>query len=180
MYGKIFESLFKGSMVGSGALTFAVWGYVIATMKLDRAVGAQVELNPILLAAILGEDSGDIEKVIEKLCSPDPKSSTPTEEGRRLVRLGQFVYRVVNGEKYTRIRNEEERREQVRAAVERHREKKKSDTAPAEGLTESQKRIIERSRRKIARLEAIEAEVRSRHNPAYAKDQISTVDLQVG
>jgi hypothetical protein len=29
MYGKIFESLYRGSMVGKGSPMFAVWGYVI-------------------------------------------------------------------------------------------------------------------------------------------------------
>ena len=30
MYGKHFASMYEGSLYGSGAVVFAVWGYVIA------------------------------------------------------------------------------------------------------------------------------------------------------
>lgn len=121
MYGKIFESLYEGSMVGSGAKTFAVWGYVIAHMRKDDEVGAQVEINPKLLGFILGELEEDIVAVIEALCSPDPSSRTPDEGGRRLIRMGQYSYRVVNGAKYMDIRNAEERREYFRNAKRKER-----------------------------------------------------------
>lgn len=121
MYGKIFESLYEGSMIGGGASLFAVWGYVIAKMKPDKEVGAQVDLNPQLLAFVLGETLSEVERVIEVLCSPDPKSRTPDEEGRRLIQIGQYTYRVVNGAKYMNIRNAEERREYFREAKRKER-----------------------------------------------------------
>lgn len=121
MYGKHFESLYEGSMVGSGAVVFAVWGYVIAKMKPDKEVGAQVTLNARLLEAILGETEEKIQTAIEFLCAPDPRSRTKTEEGRRLVRLGEFDYRVVNGAKYRWIQDEDSRREQNRVAQAKHR-----------------------------------------------------------
>lgn len=108
-------------MVGSGALVFAVWGYVIAHYRLDRDVGAQVEINPALVAFILGEQEAAVVGAIEKLCQPDPKSRTKEADGRRLVKIGQFSYQVVNGAKYTAIRNEEARREQNREAQRRRR-----------------------------------------------------------
>lgn len=123
MFGKHFASMYTGSMVGKGALMFAVMGYVIANVRPDKIVGGQVELNPILLAAIFGESVTDIQKAIDALCSPDPTSRSKDEEGRRLVRLGQFDYRVVNFKKYFAIRNEEIRREQNRVAQARFREK---------------------------------------------------------
>lgn len=129
MYGKIFESLYEGSMVGAGAKVFAVWGYVIAHMRADGRPGehssAQVDLNPKLLAFILGETEQDIDGVIDFLCQPDPRSRTPDEEGRRLVKEGQFTYRVVNGAKYMDIRNAEERREYFRKAKREERERQK-------------------------------------------------------
>ena len=112
-------------MIGCGAIVFAVWGYVIATARLDRKVGAQVALNPVLLGAILGESAGDVERAITFLCQPDMKSTSKEEEGRRLIRLGEFDYRVVNFAKYREMRDEEKRREQNRAAQEKFREKKK-------------------------------------------------------
>lgn len=107
-------------------------GYVIANFKLDSKVGAQVDLNPKLLAFIIGEKEADIEKGIEFLCSPDPKSRSPEEGGRRLVKLGQYSYQVVNGKKYTEIRNEENRREQNRASKQRQRERARSKPLPGE------------------------------------------------
>jgi hypothetical protein len=129
MYGKHFESMYKGSMVGQGALFFAVWGYVIAHMKPDATVGAQVEINPKIVATIIGEEEANIEKVIERMCSPDPKSRSPEEEGRKLVRLGPFDFRVVNGKKYIEIKTEEDRRAQNRERQAKHRAEQKEKEA---------------------------------------------------
>src|SRR6267142_5510142 len=130
MFGKIFDSLFEGSMVGSGSPTFAVWSYVIAKMQPDKEVGAQVELNPKLLAFILGEKEDVVEKVIQKMCSPDAKSRTPDEQGKRLIRLGQFSYRVVNGVKYLGIRDLESKRAADRDRKAKSREKKPRQLVP--------------------------------------------------
>ena len=121
MYGKHFRSMYSGSMVGAGAPVFAVLGYVISNMVPQPSVGAQVELNPKLLAFIIGEKEEVIEKAIRKLCAPDPHSRTKEEDGRRLIRLGEFDYRVVNGAKYIAIRDEEERLESNRQRQAAHR-----------------------------------------------------------
>ena len=116
-------------MIGAGSPVFAVWSYVIANFMPDRNVGAQVELNPQLLAFILGEPERVIQEAIDKLCAPDARSRTQEKEGRRLIRLGEFSYQVVNGAKYRAIRDEEERRRQNREAQERWRKKKKESNA---------------------------------------------------
>jgi hypothetical protein len=150
MYGKIFESLYEGSMVGAGAVVFAVWGYVIAHMRADGRPGqrhdAQVDLNPKLLGFIIGEPEAEVEKAIEWLCAPDPRSRTHDEDGKRLVKVGQYSYRVVNGAKYMDIRDGEERREYFREA------KRK-----------------ERAMEKIAQEEAIQDKVREKFNPNYTQ-----------
>jgi hypothetical protein len=125
MYGKLFASLYEGSMVGSGAVVFAVWGYVIAKQEPDREVGSQVRLNPVLLSAILGEEVAEVERAIEHLCAPDGRSSSAEADGRRLVKVGQFDYQVVNGAKYRAIRDEDERRRQYRESKRRARAKVK-------------------------------------------------------
>ena len=141
MYGKHFDSMYSGSMVGAGFAVFSIMGYVIANMKPDRVVGFQVDLNTKILSATFGEDEGKITRAIEYLCQPDPESRTAAEEGRRLVKVGAFSYRVVNGVKYDKIRNEEERREQNRQAQIRHREKKKprrkTEDMPSSGAYKS-------------------------------------------
>lgn len=110
-------------MVGAGAVVFAVMGYVIAKQEPDKTVGSQVRLNPKLLATILGESQQSVQKAIEYLCAPDEHSTSKEEGGRRLIKLGEFDYRVVNGQKYRMIRDSEARREQNRLAQSKHREK---------------------------------------------------------
>lgn len=132
MYGKIFESMFQGSMIGAGSHVFAVWAYVIANMRPDREVGAQVDLNPKLLGFILGEEEERVRGAIEYLCRPDGESRTPDEQGRRLVQMGEYAYRVVNGAKYRAIRDEETRRRQNREAKRRERERKRGHPLPGE------------------------------------------------
>jgi len=127
MYGKIYESLFEGSMYGKGALVFAVWAYVIAKMRPDKEVGAQVHLNPDAIAGALGEDAPEVQKVIDWLCQPDPRSNNPSEEGRRLIKIGTFAYRVVNGAHYMNMRSEEEHREYNRLAKQRERAVKRGN-----------------------------------------------------
>ena len=126
MYGKQFDSMYCGSMVGKGFAVFSLMGYVIANMKPDKTVGFQVDLNSKILATVFGELEEKIVQAIEFLCAPDPHSRTPAEDGRRLMSVGQYSYRVVNGVMYDKIRNEEDRREQNRLAQCRHREKSRS------------------------------------------------------
>lgn len=128
-YGKLFASLYTGSMIGAGPLPFALMPYIISKGMPDKNLGGYVELNPMLLAAIFGCTADEVSEAIEFLCQPDPKSRTPDEEGRRLVRLGPYDFRVVNYAKYQAIRNEEDRREQNRDAQERHRAKKAAKAA---------------------------------------------------
>lgn len=127
MYGKLFSSTFTGSMVGSGPVVFSVWGYVIA-----HAVQSQVELNPALLAVVLGCPEDKVEAAISVLCSKDPRSRSKDEDGRRIVREGQFAYRVVNHTKYNAMRNEGDRREYNRIKQQEHRERVKLASVPKE------------------------------------------------
>jgi len=163
--------MFEGSLYGKGAMVIAVMTYAIAKAQpvKDRM---QVTLNPRLLADAIGEDVKDVVKTIEFLCSPDPESTTPGEEGRRLVKIGTFEYWLVNGMKYRAIRDEEERREQVRSAVARHREKMKKKSKPVAGQATYEKMVAngaseEELSAHIERVnqEAIEARKEQRGHP---------------
>jgi hypothetical protein len=121
MYGKIFASMFTGSMMGAGGHVHSTMVYAIA----NADESGFVELNPGLLAVVIGEPHERIDKAITYLCAPDTNSRTPDEEGRRLVQEGQFLYRIVNYGKYRAVRDKETRRRQTREAVQRYREKKK-------------------------------------------------------
>ena len=148
MYGKFFSSAFTGSMIASGSDVFAVWGYIVAnTFK------STIELNPRLLSAVIGESSERMQVALDFLCSADPQSRTPDQDGRRLIHEGGFQYHVVNHEKYRAIQNEEERREYNRKAKQKERAGKKSsgvkrdvnDSQDLSAHTESRKQSSESS-----------------------------------
>ncbi len=125
MYGKSFEGMFEGSMVGSGVNVFAVWGFIIT--KCRRGF---IEINPKLLAFTLGGTEEEISSALEFLQRPDPASRSPAEEGRRLVKEGQFLYRIVNWDKYDKLRNAIDRREYLRIKQQEHRDRKKISEKP--------------------------------------------------
>lgn len=106
MYGKAYESMYEGSMIGAGINVFAVWNYIIAKNRLGV-----IEINPKLLAFTLGGTADEVESALAFLQRPDPESRSKLEEGRRLVKEGQFQYRLVNWEHYDRMKNEADRRE---------------------------------------------------------------------
>ncbi len=130
MYGKAFSQMYTGSMYGAGLHVFAVWGWVIAhTHHSDDSV----EINPKLLAAALGGSLENIVDALAYLCAPDKHSRSPEEDGRRLVKEGEFVYRVVNAEKYHKMQDDDARRESSRT---RKRKQRSRDVTP--GHTPSQ------------------------------------------
>jgi hypothetical protein len=121
MFGKAYESMYSGSMVGSGLNVFAVWNYIIANTHFSV-----IELNPRLLQAILGGELREVEKAIEFLCAPDPQSRSKLEEGRRLIREGQFQYRVVNWAEYQAVRTANDLREYNRRKQAEYRARKRA------------------------------------------------------
>ena len=110
IYGKIFGTMFEGSMRKAGSDVFAVMAYVISHMQPDKTREEFVHLNPDALADAIGETPERMQKAIDYLCAPDPKTTTPNEDGRRLIKQAPYLYWVVNGKHYRLIMNEEERR----------------------------------------------------------------------
>jgi len=107
-------------MYGAGLAVFAVWGYVIAKVR-----ESTIELNPKKLADTLGGTTEEVERAIEYLTKPDPESRHKEDEGKRLVREGQFQYRVPSWKHYQEMRNEADRREYNRIKQAEHRAKKR-------------------------------------------------------
>ncbi len=137
-YGKHFESMYTGSMLGKGTDVFAVWGYVIATMRVTK-LEAHVELNPVLLAFMLGATPAEVVEAIAVLEAPDIESRSKGEDGRRLVLVteranaGPMQFRVVNGYKYRYTVDEQTKREKDRVRQREYRAKKKAEEWDAEG-----------------------------------------------
>ena len=127
MYGKHFASMYEGSMIGLGSAVFAVWGYVIGNMLPDKPTQSFiVSLNPKKLSFIIGEKESIIEKAIETLLAPDNKSRTKEAQGRRLIKVSEYEYKVVNGMTYFAIKNLEEKRAYDREAKAKERAAKKA------------------------------------------------------
>ena len=120
MWGKHFESMYEGSMYGAGVAVFAVWGYVISHARKGR-----VELNPKKLADTLGGTVDEIQEAINKLTQPDPQSRHKQNEGRRLIKNGEFQYEIPSWESYQAIRNEDDRREYNRIKQAEYRAKRR-------------------------------------------------------
>ena len=130
MYGKAYESMYEGSMVGAGLNVFAVWNYCIAKNRLGV-----IELNPKLLAFILMGDQADdgvIRDAIKKLCEPDDESRSHDQAGRRLIKEGEYQYRMVNWGKYDAIKNADGLREYNRMKQREYRARSKSAPLPGE------------------------------------------------
>jgi hypothetical protein len=108
--------MYSGALVGAGSMVFAVMGYAVALSHRDRVRGVVAELNPIVMAAVFGEPEESVCRAITFLSSPDTRNVGAEEEGRRLVRVGQFSYRLVDGEAFRAALTVEERREADRIA----------------------------------------------------------------
>jgi hypothetical protein len=121
MYGKWFAKAYQGSMYGAGLEVFAVWPWVIANA--DRK--GYVEINPKRVASELGCTPEDIQTALAYLEAPDPGSRSSTEDGRRIVREGAFLFRIVTYEDHRKILNADDQRESARKRKRKQREREK-------------------------------------------------------
>jgi hypothetical protein len=121
MYCKLFASLYQGTLRGC-ANEILVFTNLLA--HADRF--GIVDKHFKAIAEETGLDVEAVKKSITKLESPDPESRSPEEGGARLLRLDAhrvWGWKIVNYSKYRSIRNEDDRREQNRAAKEKERSK---------------------------------------------------------
>src|ERR1019366_2840625 len=127
MYGKSYQSMYTGSLLGAGPDVFSVWGWIIA-----HVVDGIVEINPAVISFVIGKITPeDVCKVITFLCQTDENSRTQTEDGRRLIPLSEakmspgraIAYRVVNHAIYRDFKNPKERRDYMRDYMRRRRAK---------------------------------------------------------
>ncbi len=123
MYGKFHASAFTGSMRGAGPTRFAVWAYIIAHTNQHSVV----ELNPEIIGFMIGCSTEEVQEAIDFLCSPDPRSRSKVEEGRRLVKEGEFQYFVPTHEVYRNMKTSEEKKEYNRIKKQEQRERESTD-----------------------------------------------------
>lgn len=81
------------------------------------------------LARLANLSTDDTRAALEKLLAPDPESTTPDEDGRRVVAIGPNLWQVTNYLKYRNMKDPEVEREQTRERVQRHRERRRAESA---------------------------------------------------
>lgn len=124
MYNKIFTKILDSSIWLEPDATRIVWLTCIAAMDED---GFCAFAAPANLARRANVDPKKCAAALSTLESPDPNSSDPEHDGRRLERVpGGWV--VLNAAKYRELVTREFSRENTRIRVKRHRDKRNTQT----------------------------------------------------
>lgn len=116
MYAKVFRSLFYGSLHGKSEAQHV---FIVMLAHADR--DGDVELHASTMADLTGLSLEQVVAGIGVLESEDADSRSPDDNGRRITRLRDGCWAIVNYAKYRNMRDEDARREQNRKAKERQR-----------------------------------------------------------
>lgn len=139
MYGKLFASMFRGSLYGK-------WQAIITFQQMIILADQDgiVDFTPESLSATTSIPLEIIKEGITLLESPDPFSRSPDEEGRRIVRLSDeraWGWKITNYMHYRSIRTAEERRAYHREYW--HKNRKNKQTQPDSTITQQTQPIAE-------------------------------------
>lgn len=116
-------------MRGAGSDVFAVWGYVISHVKSDSLV----ELNPEIIAFLIGMPQDRVQTAMGFLTAPDAKSRNKEHEGQRLVQRGEFEYYVPSAAYYRGVRSSDDLREYNRVKQRESRARRNGQVAQRSG-----------------------------------------------
>ena len=121
MYGKIFDSIYDGTLYGH-------WEAIVTMQQLIVLANADgvVDMTPHAIAARTSIPLQIIMDGLKVLSEPDPYSRTPGDEGRRIVLIDShrpWGWKLVNHGKYARLRNMEQKREADRTRMAEKRKK---------------------------------------------------------
>lgn len=122
MYGKIFGSMYKGTLYGH-------WEAIVTFQQLIVLADADgiIDMTPQAICATTSIPIEILEKGLKKLSEPDQFSRTPGEEGRRIVCIDEhrpWGWQIVNYLKYKHLKDSDEVREQNRVRAQRYRDKR--------------------------------------------------------
>lgn len=127
MYGKIFDSIYDGTLYGNWEAIATFQQFIV----LANADGI-VDMTPQAIAARTSFPLDLLQRGIKFLESPDPYSRTPGDEGRRIALIDPehrpWGWRIVNHGKYVRLRDMAQKREADRVRISEKR-KKNNDVA---------------------------------------------------
>lgn len=123
MYNKLFARIVDSSVWLQSDQTLRVWIMFIAVMDQDGLVGLAAIGNVAQRARVSLKDAAEAVRVLE---SPDPESSDPEFEGRRIERIpGGWM--VLNSQKYRAQVTYENIKAKTRERVARFRERLKAN-----------------------------------------------------
>jgi hypothetical protein len=122
MYAEIHTSILDSS-INSEPLHVR-WVFVACCLMADFNGNFQSTVDAISRRANVPLD--ETKEALEMLQRPDLNSTTPDEDGRRLIRVASNTWHVVNRVKYRNMRKAEDEREATRLRVQRFREKHRS------------------------------------------------------
>lgn len=121
MYNRLFQRILYSSVWNEDVWTRVVWLTLIAAMDQDGFVVSATEENLARLANIPIDQT---RVAVEKLTSPDPLSTNPDNDGRRIEKVpGGYV--VLNAAYYRTVKNMEHAREMNRIRNCKYRERKR-------------------------------------------------------
>lgn len=177
MYGKLFESIYQGTLRGdsNGLLVFT---NLIAHSDKE----GHVDVHPRAIADEIGIPIEAVRETLLRLEEPDPESRSPEEEGRRIVRLDvhrAWGWRIVNYGKYRAIRNEEDRREQNRNSQAAYRNRNKPPSAENKQASAKRQRASAVSAHTDTDTEADTEAKKEKGTPVVVLSVESLVDLGV-
>lgn len=136
MYNKLFTKILDSSIWLEPDATRLIWLTFLAVMDEDGFAQFAGVRNVAYRARVTEEAA---EKALATLEGPDPESSDPDFDGRRLERVpGGWM--VLNAQKYKDLVTRVVQREQTRIRVERHRERRRnaSVTKANDSVTQSE------------------------------------------
>lgn len=122
MYAEIHTSILDSS-INSEPLHIR-WVFMACCLMADFNGNFQSTVDAISRRANVPMD--ETKEALEVLQRPDTNSTTPDEDGRRLIRVSSNTWHVVNRVKYRNMRKAEDEREATRLRVQRFREKHRS------------------------------------------------------
>ncbi len=129
MYVKLFSKLLDSSVWLEPLPTRVVWVTLLASIDED---GFAAYAAPGNVARRAGVSLAEAATALAALEAPDPNSSDPDHEGRRIERVpGGWI--VLNAQKYRALATRDDSRKATRERVARHRARKIAAISPADG-----------------------------------------------
>ena len=161
MYGKLFESIYDGTLVED-------WRALITFQQMIILCDSDgiLDMTPSAMARRTGIPLEHIKDGIAILENTDTESRTPDESGRRIVRLDdhrEWGWRIVNHKHYRDLRTANDKREYMRNYMREKREKEK--------LTKTNKNLH------VSNVDHTDTNTDTNIKPSSSKNKFSDDDL---